>query len=524
MLVLPISKDSIYPDNFLIYLNDFSQLIPYNALTGTPAGSADIAYYLSSFNFIMFNPNAGVTNTNIQIMQETLTYNPNLVFYAWIDGKTIVDQANPTPNTQIINTISSITAEYNLNSILVGGIYVDNFELLNVGLGTLSGQTFRDAQISFLLETSRQGLQFALATPGHYASSTGGIASTGGYPFISNMQWILNLISDTLPTTVEPYNATTNIPTLSSVNPNSIVIVTTSGTVVINSVLTSLSSGNVVYKDSSGNLYVVLCDLLTTETTVNYNAYTNVPTLSSAANNTVFSVSTAGTQTINSNNYQLKLGDIVIKDNNGAFFVVSTYNSYNFSNNSIFFDSNCTIVDYTLYGYGLNSVSAPVGYTDSTDFFSNLLLVNSILTNPFNYSCSFAMALTTNNYNSYTDSTFFSPSSAPAISTGAAQYFYNLATMLNATAVATAAYPDFYLTESGGELVNSIFPFATVPATGNGNTYYYPRSKLVTLNQSQLGFQSNKSITLSIFTPNGTTYNLVLNGQNYLVGSPVIWY
>lgn len=367
------------PKNFLYYLNYFEYLIP-SLTPGTAAyGSYDIPFYLSTFEYVITTPKVDPLS-DIQIMQTAYLYNPNMKFYAYIDGSQIVDTSPNTPFEQLELLINNIIFKYNVqtNQPIIQGIYIDNFEFLNVGAGYTSKQTFRDAQIYALMLTSQNDLSLAVSCPGKYNDN---LLGKGGYKYLTNLPYILNIAYDT-----------------SHVNP------------------------------------------------------------------------------------YLQLG------------------------------SNFTIVDYTLYGYDFFNSSSWTGYSLKQDFFNNVMLLNSILTNPFNSSCKFSMAITTRNANDYRSSTFFN-NDLQVGGTGIANIFYNVATLLNADSVATSSNSDFYKNSTPDlNMINVVFPFSSIN--------YYPRSKMYTATQDKVAFQSNPAINITI-DGNNTSY-LMINGFD-TVGSRFLW-
>ena len=529
MLVIPYNTTSIFPKNFLIYLNDLSKLIPWNTMRTTPSGAADIAQYLSSFEYVVVMPRDSadpLLQQDIQIIEQTLLFNPKMKFYAYIDGMNISDAISPNdPNSQIVSALNDINTNYNSVSMNMAGIYVDNYELLNVGLGTKNGQNFREAQIQFLLETNRRSMSLAFSTPGRY-TPTASLPYTGGYTFITNQPWVLSLVANSIPT-VLPYDAATNTPIIQSSAPDVIYQVTAAGSALLDGNLVNLAIGNLVLKTLAGSFSVAYCNAIAPNT-VSYNATTDLPAISTAPNDTLLCVTIAGNQTINGQSVYLKVGDVVVKDSVGTLYVMSGKGSAsldNFSNLHLYFSERCTIIDLNLYGSAFNNNSNWQGYSKTNDFLSNMLLINKIRLTRQNLGCKFSMALTTTNYVDYESNNFFTPGTNNSpVGPVLAQRFYNLAVFLNADSVATSAFADFYKTENPATnlMVSSLFDWDT--KTGPlGTSYYYPLSEMVSMGQGTVAYAANTAVAVKVESnPSNDTSAMVILGNNRVSGQPIL--
>lgn len=528
-VIIPSNKTSIFPGNFLIYLNDLAKLIPWSTMNTTPSGAFDIAQYLSSFDYVVIEPRISadpLLSQDINIMEQALLFNPRMKFYAYIDGKTIVDSPAPNdPNSQVVTIFNDINNNYNSSKMVMGGIYFDNFELLNVGKGSLSGQNFRETQLSIQREANRRNMFVAVSTPARY-TPTASMPYKGGYSFITNLPWVLNIISNVLPSTTL-YDASIDTPTMATTASGQFYQVSVAGSVILNGVLTNLTPGNMIYKNLAG-IFSVAYSNMVAPTTISYNAATNTPPMATTANDTIMYVQTAGNQIINGTAYYLNAGDAVIRDSLGVLYYLSGGGSgvsTNMSNYYLHLNNTNTIIDYNLFGYSFSNNSNWSGYTSTNDFLSNILLINRIRLDVRNLGVKFSMAITTNSSTDYESNNFFTPGSnniqgGPVL----AQKFYNLATFLNADSVATSAYADFYASEnpSSSLMVSSIFDWDKNSGP-LGTSYYYPLSEMISLGQGTVAYSANTNVAVKVVqNPSNNTSGMILLGNNHAQGAPII--
>lgn len=146
------------------------------------------------------------------------------------------------------------------------------------------------------------------------------------------------------------------------------------------------------------------------------------------------------------------------------------------ANKPIFFNSRNMLVTTNLFGEDFIYVGSSGGYSmtgwaSRSNFFYDVLIINSIVTNAYNLNMQVLLAVTAHNPTSYNSVGFFTPISGgtnPLAAAGVAQQVLSLAYWLNYQYVATSAYPDFYLSETT-DLVNYIFSYDTTAAAQNYN-------------------------------------------------------
>ena len=392
-LILPNNIGVVYPNNAFIYLNSFQNLqLSISSSTVNP-GIYDIAYYLSSFNFVATTtgpticPRGGqvaktpaVIATEIQIMQLALSFNPNMNFYIFIDGTQYIDETGL--QSQIQSDILAISNAYNSGQSVISGIYVDGFDFqANVGAGgnpstvnpitkqNYSGLTFRNVQNLFQIGSSANGLTLAMSC----TTPSGSVPPT---PYSSGNMWLTNL----------PFVLST--------------------------------------------------------------AYTGAP-----------------------------------------------------ANPLIFFQNQTVLIDKSLYGAGFSVSSSNIsaysatGYSSTQDFMNNLMILNSIYSSNFNYGLQVMLCVTANSVASYTSLGFFTAGSSTSAPSGIAETVFLLACWLGLDYICTAAYEDFYKSESNTAtpptlLVHQIFPFTN--QYDDSSTYLYtPKGRLVVENQNTIGYKNN---------------------------------
>lgn len=193
------------------------------------------------------------------------------------------------------------------------------------------------------------------------------------------------------------------------------------------------------------------------------------------------------------------------------FILNDTYNPSVKKNKLIFFDSSVTLVTYTLYGTDITITGSSIaGYNSSSDFFYQMMTINSILTNTYNRGLQTCLAIAAHSPNDYINGLFFTNAANVPVATpadGIAQNVFNLANWLSFTYIATSAYNDFYLSETV-DLLNYIFPFDA--------TNYPLRNalgKLYIVRQGLAAYKSNPTLNLSITGTNTASiiYNQSLN-------------
>lgn len=152
-----------------------------------------------------------VCNSNGMVGTNPITFTKN-IGYNSSTGSTYY----PDPTIQINNTIYQIINNYNLVNQIVQGIYIDNYDFNQVGIGSITtynpiGYSFRDVQIEALSVTNINNLNlaFACAQPYSYYNGTSYVtfqpyiprlgSSLLGYQSVNNLSYILSLT--TVPST-----------------------------------------------------------------------------------------------------------------------------------------------------------------------------------------------------------------------------------------------------------------------------------------------------------------------------------
>lgn len=168
--------------NSLIFLNDFSLL----ALTNNGSASVipslyDVAYYLSAFEVIITTPKP-VGSPELahekELIQLVSSFNSNTRFYMRIDGASITTPlvaGGATPSQQISAAITNVINIYTdaaTASVLIDGIYVDDFNFPNVLPDSDYIDTFRDVQLQAQNSTQIRGLYFAFTCREESGKST----------------------------------------------------------------------------------------------------------------------------------------------------------------------------------------------------------------------------------------------------------------------------------------------------------------------------------------------------------------
>ncbi len=131
--------------------------------------------------------------------------------------------------------------------------------------------------------------------------------------------------------------------------------------------------------------------------------------------------------------------------------------------------------------------SSSVGWASRSDFFFNVLTINSILTNPYNINAQVMMITTAHNTYDYGNPQFFFAAQGgtnPQPAGGVAQESLALCYWLNYQYLATAAYDDLYLNQVYPNLVHYTFNYDNVTAASD----YNQRGQLIMYNQSILQY------------------------------------
>lgn len=210
-LIIPSSREIIFPKNSLIFLNDFKKLsIP---TISSPPGIYDLAYYLSSFSYVATTLKTDPITLEYekQVMQLALSFNSNLNFYIYIDGSEYVDDI--LIRDQITEDITAINDAYNLEDNLVNGIYMTGFDFqTNFGAGhdpntvnpdtgdNYSGLTFRDIQNFIQITCSSYSLELSFSCNSYSNSDPlAPVSYESGYMWVTNLPFVLKKTWKTIP-------------------------------------------------------------------------------------------------------------------------------------------------------------------------------------------------------------------------------------------------------------------------------------------------------------------------------------
>lgn len=210
-LILPSSREVIFPKNSLIFLNDLKKLkVP---TLSSPVGIYDLAYYLSSFSYVATTKKLDQDTLEFekQVMQLALSYNPNLKFYIYIDGSEFVDSLGV--QDLISSELLDISTIYNSSELLVSGVYVTGFDFqANFGAGHnpdevnpitsehYSGLTFRDVQTFLQITCSSFSLELSFSCNSvENPSPDADVSYSSGYLWVTNLPFVLKKTWKTIP-------------------------------------------------------------------------------------------------------------------------------------------------------------------------------------------------------------------------------------------------------------------------------------------------------------------------------------